>query len=206
MKQVSLTVQTRESFGRAAAKQLRAARRTPGVVYGASGTRHFSVADADLRNLFKEIGDTAALIDLTFGEDDVVESLIQDAEQDALGFENYIHIDFKEVVRGQEIDTIVPVHVVGEAYGVKNQGALLAQPIHEIELRARPRNLPSSVDIDVTDLKEGEAVHVSDLPALEGVTYLMDADVVIAQCSAPSSTKAAATEEAETEEAATAEA
>lgn len=197
MKQVSLTVQTRESFGRSAARKLREQRRIPGVVYGASGVRHFSASEADLRNLFKEIGDTAALIELQFGADDAVLSLIQDAELDPLGFESYIHLDMKEVVRGQEIDTVVPVHLIGEAFGVKNQGALLEQPLHEIELRARPSKLPSSVDVDVSGLKEGDFIHVSDLPQLEGVTYLMDGDVVVAACTLPSATKAADEEEAD---------
>ena len=95
---------------------------TPAVVYGPSGNVNLTFKNADLRNLFKELAGGAAIIEITYGEN-TIETLIQDIQRDAIK-DIYNHIDFKELVRGQEINTTVPVIVNGESFGEKNEGGV----------------------------------------------------------------------------------
>lgn len=184
MKLVSIEAEKRDVFGRGHSARLRKARKVPAVLYGPSGVRHFTVQTSELIGLFKEIGDSAAIIELKFEGGDVQETLLQDVQKDALGNE-YYHVDFKELVRGQEISTSVPVRILGIPNGVKNEGGVLEHNLHEVEVRARPSKLPSFVEVSVEALDAGSSLRLSELPLIEGVTYLDDPETVVASCHVP---------------------
>ena len=184
MKQLNINGLLREIKGRGGCRSIRAQGSTPAVVYGSSGNKNITLKNSDLRRLFSEMEGGAALIEIDFQTEKVL-TLIQEVQHDPIS-RSWLHIDFKEVVRGKEIRTIVPLHFSGESHGEKNEGAVVEQSIHEVELRARPRNLPSHIDVDLSSLKSGESIHISDLPSLEGVTYVGDPEIVLASCSVPS--------------------
>ena len=179
MKQVKLNVQAREATGSGSSRRLRQAGQIPAVLYGESGTRHLSIARIEFRNLWKEVGHVTALVEVTQDGADAMFSVIKDAQRDPLTGE-FVHIDFREVQRGKPMEAEVAVRVVGEADGVRNQGGVLEQHLHEVEVRCRPRDLPEFIRADVTNLRVGDSLHVRELPALEGVTYLSDPDLVVA--------------------------
>ena len=91
-----------------------------------------------------------------------------------------IHADLTRLVKGQKIEVTVPVHLVGEPIGVKERQGVLEQIIREIQIRCEPRQIPDSLDVDVSNLDVHELLHVSDIPVGEGVEILTDADQVIA--------------------------
>ena len=78
------------------------------------------------------------------------------------------------------IEATVPLRLVGEPIGVREQAGILEQIIREVEIRCQPRDIPEHIDIDVTNLEVHEVLHVSDIPTSEGVEILEDADTVIA--------------------------
>ena len=185
MKQLTLNGSLRQNKGRSGCRSIRAQGCTPAVVYGSSGVKNITIKNSDLCRLFSEMDGGAALIEIDFKTEKIL-TLIQEVQNDPIS-RTCLHVDFKEVVRGKEIRTTVPLHFSGESYGEKNEGAVVEQSIHEVELKARPRNLPSNVNVDLSNLKSGESIHISDLPQLEGVTYLGDPEIVLASCSVPSS-------------------
>jgi large subunit ribosomal protein L25 len=91
-----------------------------------------------------------------------------------------IHADLTRLVKGQKIEVTVPLHLVGEPIGVKEKQGVLEQIIREIDIRCEPREIPDSLDLDVSNLDVHDVLHVSDIPVSDTVEILTDADQVIA--------------------------
>src|SRR5436305_8594191 len=91
-----------------------------------------------------------------------------------------VHADFKRLVKGEKIEATVPLRLVGEPIGVREQAGVLEQIIREVEIRCEPRDIPEHLDVDVTNLGVHDVLHVSDIPTSEGVEILTGADTVIA--------------------------
>src|SRR5437660_9813256 len=75
-----------------------------------------------------------------------------------------IHADFKRLVKGEKIEATVPLRLVGEPIGVREQSGMLEQIIREVEIRCEPREIPEHLDVDVTNLEVHHVLHVSDIP------------------------------------------
>lgn len=91
-----------------------------------------------------------------------------------------VHADFQRLVKGQKIEVTVPLHLVGEPVGVREEQGVLEQIMREIEIRCEPREIPDAIDVDVSNLGVHDVLHVSDIPVGENIEILNDADAVIA--------------------------
>ena len=74
----------------------------------------------------------------------------------------------------------VPIHLIGEAVGLKEEGAVLTQAMREIKVLCEPANTPDSIDVDISDLEGGHAIHVSDLKIGEGIEIHEAPETVVA--------------------------
>jgi large subunit ribosomal protein L25 len=91
-----------------------------------------------------------------------------------------VHADFKRLVKGEKIEATVPLRLIGEPIGVREQSGVLEQIIRDIEIRCEPREIPEALEVDVTNLGVHDVLHVSDIPVSEGVEILAEPDTVIA--------------------------
>jgi large subunit ribosomal protein L25 len=91
-----------------------------------------------------------------------------------------IHADLTRLVKGQKIEVTVRLHLVGEPIGVKEHQGVLEQIIREIEIRCEPREIPDTLDVDVSHLDVHDALRVSDIKVSEAIEILNDADLVVA--------------------------
>lgn len=91
-----------------------------------------------------------------------------------------IHADLTRLVKGQKIEVTVPLHLVGEPVGVKEKQGVLEQIIREIEIRCEPREIPDTLDVDVSHLDVHDTLRVSDMKVSETIEILTDAEQVIA--------------------------
>jgi large subunit ribosomal protein L25 len=91
-----------------------------------------------------------------------------------------IHADLARLVKGQKIEVTVPLHLVGEPIGVKENQGVLEQVFREIEIRCEPRSIPDSIDADVSHMDVHDVLHVSDLKVGEGIEILQDPETVVA--------------------------
>ena len=91
-----------------------------------------------------------------------------------------VHADLRRLVRGQMVEVTVPLHLIGEPMGVREQGGVLEQTVREIEIRCRPRDIPEAIDVDVTNLGVHDVLHISDIPADETIEILESPETVIA--------------------------
>ena len=186
MQQYTLKIATRENTGRGVARRLRAEGQIPASLYGQGNARSISVSAVDFRDLNRQIGGGAALVELTDEKGDSALCLVQEVQYHAVK-SSIDHIDFQEVERGNAFTTKVPVHLIHEAdcVGVKNDGGVLDHKSHEVEIRCRPSKLPESVEVDVSALAVGGAIHIRDLPVLDEVEYLGEPDQVIVSVQHP---------------------
>ncbi len=185
MQQYNLKVTSRDETGRGAVRRLRETGRIPASVYSKGNARSISVSAVEFRDLKREIAGEAALVELTDEQGESMLSLIQEVDNHPI--QNRVnHIDFLEVKRGESFVTQVPVHVEGDAdcVGVKLDGGMLETLLHEVDIRCRPSKLPDHVLVNVAELNVGNSIHVRDLPEIEGVEYLGNADTVVVSCSA----------------------
>lgn len=196
MNQIKLNVVSREKTGRGAVRRLRVEGQIPASVYSKGSSRMIAVNAVDFRKLSRDLGDEASLIELADDKGESMLTLIQDVQRDAIRG-TVVHIDFYEVKRGESFVTHVPTHLVNETSceGVK-AGGVIDHKAHEVEIRCRPSKLPDHVTVDVAGLDIGGAVHISDLPEIEGVEYLGNPIQVIVSCQPPTvAAEAAPTEE-----------
>lgn len=91
-----------------------------------------------------------------------------------------IHADFRRLVSGEKIEVTVPLHLTGEPVGVREQQGVLEQILREIEIRCDPRDIPESIDVDVSHLGVHDVLHISDLPANEKIEVLASPETVVA--------------------------
>ena len=91
-----------------------------------------------------------------------------------------IHADLTRLVKGQKIEVTVPLHLVGVPIGVEEKQGVLEQIIREIDVRCEPRDIPDSIDVDVTNLDVHDVLHISDIQVPANVEILEDAETVIA--------------------------
>ncbi|HAJ57775.1 MAG TPA: 50S ribosomal protein L25 [Candidatus Omnitrophica bacterium] len=90
-----------------------------------------------------------------------------------------LHVDFNEISLTKRIEVKVPVASKGEAVGVKQDGGTLEHIIWEIEVECLPTQIPEKIEVDVTNLKIGDYVHVKDLVVPEGVIVKHEQDAIV---------------------------
>jgi len=72
------------------------------------------------------------------------------------------------------------VQLIGSAAGVRNSGGILLHVMHEVEIECLPGDIPSHIDVDVTNLEMNQSLHISDLPHSDKIEYLGEEDAVVA--------------------------
>ncbi len=184
--QIKLNVTSREVRGRRPVGRLRREGKIPGVVYGKSAeARAISVDQSEFARKMKEAAGAASLVQLSEdGKKGSTLSVIQETQVDPIT-DRVLHIDFHEVSQKEKMDTHVTIHFNGEAYGVKNEGGVLELVLHSIDVRCLPKDLPGFIEVDVSEMRVDQAIHVKELPQLPGVEYLADEDQVVVSCAPP---------------------
>jgi large subunit ribosomal protein L25 len=181
MKSAKLSVKPRSATRRAHAKQLRRAGRAPAVIYGKIAAPQPLDLDAkEFGALLTHAGTDNFLLDLSVDGDDRPQrfALVKEIQRHPLSG-LILHVDFHEISHDEEIDAQVPVIIIGDAYGVKTEGGLLETVMHEVTARCLPDKLPSTIEIDITELRAGQAVHVSDVQCPDGVKLVNESTLAV---------------------------
>ncbi|NEP59197.1 MAG: 50S ribosomal protein L25/general stress protein Ctc [Symploca sp. SIO2G7] len=181
--------------------QPRALRRSgviPAVLYGHAGTESVSLT---IGAKVAEILLKKATVNNTLVQLKVPElpwegkALLREVQTHPWKNELY-HLSFFSVASQDNLDVVVPLQFIGESVGVK-QGGILETELTELAMQCSPSQIPESIDIDVSQLKIGEAVHVHELLLPEGATLLDDPDRIVAKIIAPAVGAAEADEESQ---------
>jgi large subunit ribosomal protein L25 len=181
----TLGAEKREGTRKGANRKLRATGRVPAVLYGQGGEAVTLSVDArEATHLFQQISVENTIIQLKVKGEDDVQALVREVQVAAVR-PDLVHIDFYKVQKGVKLEVNVPVELVGTPAGVKNDGGILEQVIHEVAVRCLPDAIPERIDIDVTALEMHGSLHISDLSVPDGVEILDDPEQTLCVVSMP---------------------
>ena len=166
-----VVTEVRESFGKGAARKIRAIGKIPAVIYG-HGTepQHVTLPAHQMGLILRK---SNALLDLDIaGKSQLV--LVKDVQKDPVR-QIIEHIDLIVVRKGEKVQVEVSIHVEGESFG----GTLVDQGLHTLLLEAEATHIPTHVVVNVEGFEDGAEVFAKDIELPKGSTLLTDADALV---------------------------
>jgi len=157
--ELTINAQLRKNTGRSEAKRLRKTGSVPGVYYLHNDVNiPVTVNALEIRSLVftKETN----IVNLKMDDGTEHQCVVRDVQFDPVT-DQPVHIDFMGIEAGEMIDIEVPIELVGVPEGIR-MGGRLQQTLSRLSIRTVPSNIPSHVSVDISHLKIGESVHVSD--------------------------------------------
>jgi large subunit ribosomal protein L25 len=168
------------TFNKNHARRVRVAGLIPAVVYGAGKESVAVTVDPKVitKILYSESGHNT-IFDLTIEGHGAAKAMIVDWQNEPIKGK-LLHIDLKRIAMDKAMTVSVEVKLIGVPAGVKLGGGVLSQVLHEVEVECLPGDIPSHIDVDVSALEVNGAIHISDLPHSDKVTYLGEEDALVA--------------------------
>lgn len=175
-----VTAQPRATRGKNEARRTRMSGRIPAVVYGAfKDPVSVSVNPKDVTKILRSKTGHNSIFDVDIEGVEKTPVIVADEQYDPIKG-NLLHIDLRRIDLTRKLRLHIPIHVTGEAKGVKQQGGVLDVVTKSVEIECIPDDIPDQFDIDVTELMIGNAIRVAGLPVKEGIRILTAGDAVIA--------------------------
>ena len=195
MSEYKLTAQRRAESGKGPARRARATGRVPAVLYGhGMDPVHLSVDAREFGHALRTGAGSNVLIELTVGRATHLALPKEIQRHPVRG--SFVHVDFLAVRRGETVQVRVPVHLVGEAPGVR-EGGIADQDLHQVTVEAEVTAVPTAIEADVSGLEVGDVLRVADLKAPEGATIIDDVEASVVSIVAPTVEEEPEVEEAE---------
>jgi len=178
MPDITLEAEVGRPVGSRPSRRLRHEGKIPGVVYGhGSEPVPVAVVARDLRIALSGDAGANTLLALRAGDQTFL-TLARELQRHPVRG-TVTHVDFQIVRRDEVIAAEVPVNLIGEALEVHHGDGLVDQQLFTLPVHAKPSDIPTSIELDVTDLVIGGALRVSDLRLPEGVTTDLEDDVAV---------------------------
>ena len=191
MERITLHAEKRDTAGKGSARSLRREGVIPAVLYRAGNSVPIKINTKELTRFIHDTAGEQVMVNLQFSDGDNKLALMKDYQVDPVRGD-LLHSDFFEVSLTEEVKVMVSVTITGEPIGVKRDGGILQHGVREIEVQCLPEKMPGHVEVDVTGLERGKAIHVSDLSLGEGIKILSEKGELIASVTAPIVEEAAA--------------
>ncbi|HYV23625.1 MAG TPA: 50S ribosomal protein L25 [Pyrinomonadaceae bacterium] len=182
-KEIIVKATLREGRGKNDSRRARRSGQVPVTIYGGAGEAVAALATlSDLAAILRSDSGRNTIFTVDIEGVEATEVMFAERQIDPVR-SRLVHADFKRLVKGQKIEATVPLRLVGEPIGVREEAGVLEQIIREIEIRCQPRDIPEHLDVDVSNLGVHQVLHVSDIPATADVEILAEPDTVIATVS-----------------------
>lgn len=181
--EITLQAESRAGTGKGVARKLRAAGKVPGVVYGAGeSAMAVVVGHRELAHAFTTDAGHNVLLDLQV-DGKAYLTLARALQRDPLRGD-ILHVDFLKVDRNTAIEVDVPIHITGDAAGVR-EGGVVEHHLWSVHISCLPGDVPEAINADITALQLHEHLRVGDLVAPEGVTILTDPEEQVLTIATP---------------------
>jgi len=178
--EITIKAQVREGRGKNDARRTRREGLVPITIYGGGGETVAAAAPLSaLAAVLRSEAGRNTIFTLDVEGVGPSEVMFHDRQIDPVRG-RLVHADFQRLVKGQKIEVTVPLHLVGEPVGVREEQGVLEQIMRELEIRCEPREIPDAIDIDVSNLGVHDVLHVSDIPVGENIEILNEPDAVVA--------------------------
>ena len=182
MKNVAIDIHERTKAGKGVARKLRHEGQTPGVLYGPKAeAMSLSVNTHEFRKLLNSSGGEPLLFTLNRkgnGDSSSYTALIKDLQLHPVN-DKIRHIDFYQVLMDEEVQVEVPISATGKSKGVETDMGVLEIIQRTVKISCLPMAIPRDIQINVSDLRLGDTVHVSDVVAPEGIRLLDDPETTL---------------------------
>jgi large subunit ribosomal protein L25 len=168
---IKLNATQRTIRGKGAARRTRREKRIPAVVYGAKiSPLMLSLDTSEFDKIVRDHGLSGLFLNLKIQGDDPQTQVVmlKELQMDPFGIE-YLHADFQQIDMDTQVTVSVPVEIVGMSKGVKDGGGMLQIIRRELEVICKPADTPEKIEIDVSALDIGDAIHVEDIDLGEAV-------------------------------------
>lgn len=174
----SLKAEKREKTGKYIAFDLRKVGKIPGVVYG-KGLKENINLTLDQKEFKQVLASGARVIDLDIAGSKQM-AVVKAVQHETIG-KNILHVDFRAVDANTTLHLDIEVVLKGDAAGVQ-QGGIIEQNLHMITLECLPKDLPGSIELDISKLNINDVLLVKDIPAIPGVKFITHEDVPVVSC------------------------
>ncbi len=184
MANATLSANSRAETGKGAARKIRQAGNIPAVIYGHNREPQSLVLNSrETEKLVKSISTKSTVIELSI-DGKTARTLIREIQRHPFK-RTILHIDFQELVAGETVTVKCPIVYVGTPEGVRLEGGILDQIMHELTIQVDPGNIPNHIDVDVSGVKLGKSLHVSDLTLPAGIKIMDDAGSTVCVVAPP---------------------
>ncbi|NNF52530.1 MAG: 50S ribosomal protein L25/general stress protein Ctc [Gammaproteobacteria bacterium] len=167
-----LTGELREEQGKGASRRLRREGKVPAILYGGGKEpRRLSLDHDSLMHQLEHDAFFTHILNIKVGDVEQ-EAILKDIQRHPAK-RRVMHLDLQRIVEGQEIRMTVPFHLKGEeiAEGVKLEGGAISQVMADVDIVCMPKDLPEYIEIDVSSMKIGDAINLSEVVVPEGVRF-----------------------------------
>ena len=180
MEKSILEAEVRKTGSKQARKIVRKEGKVPGVFYSKRDAPiHLSVSEKALSSLVYTA--ETHLISLKVNEKEL-DCVIKDIQFDPIT-DKVVHFDLIGLTTGEKFQLEVPVQLNGTPLGIK-EGGIIQHLIHKLEIECLPKDIPQHININISELNIGDAIHVKDL-SFENITFLNPKDSVIVSVTHP---------------------
>jgi large subunit ribosomal protein L25 len=162
------------------ARRVRVSGKIPGVVYGAGkDSLPVTLDPRQVQRILNSESGHNTIFDLNLDGSERTKAMIVDWQYEPIKGK-LLHIDVKRIAMDKALRVNIPILLKGEAAGVKQEGGILEQMLREVEIECLPGDIPSHIDVDVTELTFGKVIRVADLPHNEKLKFLTDENQPVA--------------------------
>lgn len=183
MQEINLEARKRDGSGKSVTRKMRAAGDVPAILYGLDkDPMMLGVNSKELHHMLHTASSENILIDLKVGTLRPEKVLLKEVQHHPVTHK-VVHVDFQRIDLTKKIVVPVPVHLVGTAEGVRG-GGVQEFVMRELEVECLPTDIPNHIEVDVTALKIGDSIHVSDIK-VEKFEIVTDPSRTIVIISAP---------------------
>lgn len=175
MDKVILEAKKRQLSTKSALTQLRKSGRVPGVFY----SKHHEPLTIDVEAVKLNplvFTSKAHLINLKVDTGETFDCVIKDVQFDPVT-DKIVHFDLIGLEVGEKVHIEVPVQLVGTAIGVR-EGGILQQNLHKLDIECFPDDMPEHIEVEITNLKKGQSVHIGDLK-IPNIVFKQSPDAII---------------------------
>ena len=158
METIEIIGYKRANLGKQNSKKLREEGNVPCVVYGGKEQIHFHSPMILFRDLVYTPGANFVKLNIEGVEKDAI---LQDIQFHPVS-ETILHADFLELQDDKKVKMEIPVKIIGNSPGVQQGGKILMR-IRKLSLMAYPKNMPSFVEVDISELQLGKSIKVEEL-------------------------------------------
>ena len=168
MEELILNIEMRVETGKQNAKHYRSMDKIPAVLYGHKEKNvNLLVDEQALETIFRHHGQNVMVTLQIEGTKKSENAIIRDIQINPLT-QRTIHVDLQRISMKENIHIQVPVHLIGSPLGVRTEGGMLDLIIHSIDIECTPEYIPEFIEVDVTELKIGDSIHVRDISIENG--------------------------------------